>query len=67
VNIRVGRYVNVRVGLYVNVSVGRYVNVRAGRYVNVRVGHKMHDDINISVAHTRRDLVKLMYPKNWKV
>ena len=27
----------------------------------------MHDDINISIAHTRRDVVKLMYPKNWKV
>jgi len=27
----------------------------------------MHDGINISVAYTRRGVVKLMYPKNWKV
>jgi len=27
----------------------------------------MHDDTNISAAHTRRGVVTLMYPKNWKV
>jgi len=36
-------------------------------YVNIRVGHKMHVDVNISVAHTGRGVIKLIYPKNWNV